>query len=113
MINEELQFKIQAYLDDSLSEAELAAFQKQLDTDAALQQEVELFRDFAEFLEDEYVAGRRTLLIVDEAQNLDDRTLEEIRLLTNVNADDRTYLQLLLVGQPELHDKLKQNNYRI
>ena len=75
-------------------------------------EEVELFRDFAEFLEDEYVAGRRTLLIVDEAQNLDDKTLEEIRLLTNINADDRTYLQLLLVGQPELHDKLKQHNLR-
>ena len=71
-----------------------------------------LFRDFAEFLEDEFVANRRTLLIVDEAQNLDDKTLEEIRLLTNINADDRTYLQLMLVGQPELHDKLKQNNLR-
>ena len=74
--------------------------------------EVELFQDFADFLHDEYAAGRRTLLIVDEAQNLDAKTLEEIRLLTNINADDRIYLQLLLVGQPELHEKLKQHNLR-
>ncbi|MEM7465443.1 MAG: AAA family ATPase, partial [Pseudomonadota bacterium] len=75
-------------------------------------EEVELFQIFTEFLEDEFVAGRRTLLIVDEAQNLDHKTLEEIRLLTNINADDRTYLQLMLVGQPELHDKLKQHELR-
>ena len=74
--------------------------------------EVELFQDFADFLYEEYAAGRRTLLIVDEAQNLDAKTLEEIRLLTNINADDQIYLQLMLVGQPELHDKLKQHNLR-
>lgn len=44
MINEELQFQIQAYLDGSLTGAKLTAFQKQLETDEALQQEVELYR---------------------------------------------------------------------
>jgi type II secretory pathway predicted ATPase ExeA len=73
---------------------------------------VELHQDFVEFLIGEYAAGRRTLLIVDEAQNLDAETLEEIRLLTNINADDHTLLQLLLVGQPELHDMLKRHDLR-
>ena len=73
---------------------------------------VELYHDFVEFLVDQYRQGRRTLLIVDEAQNLDVDTLEELRLLTNVNADDHHVLQTLLVGQPELHDKLKRHELR-
>lgn len=73
---------------------------------------VELHQDFVEFLIGEYAAGRRTLLIVDEAQNLDAETLEEIRLLTNINADDHILLQLLLVGQPELHETLKRHDLR-
>lgn len=73
---------------------------------------VELHHDFTQFLIKEYAAGRRTLLIVDEAQNLDPATLEEIRLLTNINSDDHTVLQLMLVGQPELHDLLKRHELR-
>ncbi|MEQ8663239.1 MAG: AAA family ATPase, partial [Gammaproteobacteria bacterium] len=73
---------------------------------------VELYHDFVEFLIEQYRQGRRTLLVVDEAQNLDVETLEELRLLTNVNADDHHVLQTLLVGQPELHDKLKQHDLR-
>ena len=73
---------------------------------------VELHEEFVQFLIGEYSAGRRTLLIVDEAQNLSAETLEEIRLLTNINADDHTLLQLLLVGQPELHDILKRHDLR-
>ncbi len=73
---------------------------------------VELYHDFIEFLCAEYAAGRHTLLIVDEAQNLDAEILEELRLLTNVNSDDNMVLQLLLVGQPEFHDKLKQHELR-
>lgn len=74
--------------------------------------EVELYQDFVEFLCAEYAAGRRTLLIVDEAQNLTPEVLEELRLLTNVNADDHLVMQLLLVGQPELHDILKRHELR-
>lgn len=73
---------------------------------------VELYQDFVAFLCAEYAAGRRTLLIVDEAQNLDVETLEEIRLLSNVNADDHLVLQLLLVGQPELHELLRKHELR-
>ncbi|MFT5416738.1 MAG: general secretion pathway protein A [Gammaproteobacteria bacterium] len=73
---------------------------------------IELYQVFTDFLIEQYTAGRRTLLIVDEAQNLDIATLEEIRLLTNINADEHTLIQVLLVGQPELHDLLKRNELR-
>lgn len=73
---------------------------------------VELYHDFVAFLIEQYRQGRRTLLVIDEAQNLDIETLEELRLLTNVNADDHHVLQTLLVGQPELHDKLKRHELR-
>src|SRR5271168_1671823 len=54
----------------------------------------------------EYAKGRRTLLIFDEAQNLSIEVLEELRLLSNVNSEKDLVLQILLVGQPELRDKL-------
>ena len=54
----------------------------------------------------EYGRGRRTLLIFDEAQNLSIRTLEELRLLSNVNSEKDVALQMILVGQPELRSKL-------
>jgi type II secretory pathway predicted ATPase ExeA len=54
----------------------------------------------------EYGKGRRTLLIFDEAQNLSMDALEELRLLSNVNSEKDLILQILLVGQPELRDKL-------
>ena len=73
---------------------------------------VELYHDFVEFLCAEYAQGRHTLLIVDEAQNMDAETLEELRLLTNVNSDDHMVLQMLIVGQPELHDTLKRHELR-
>jgi general secretion pathway protein A len=54
----------------------------------------------------EYAKGRRTLLILDEAQNLSIEVLEELRLLSNVNSEKDLVLQILLVGQPELRSKL-------
>jgi type II secretory pathway predicted ATPase ExeA len=54
----------------------------------------------------QYGTGRRTLLIIDEAQNLPLEVLEELRLLSNVNSEGDLVLQILLVGQPELRRKL-------
>ncbi|MGA7979447.1 MAG: AAA family ATPase [Chromatiaceae bacterium] len=68
---------------------------------------VELHETFEHFLIREYGRGRRTVLIVDEAQNLPIDTLEELRLLSNINADKDQVLQLILVGQPELRLKLE------
>ena len=73
---------------------------------------VELYHDFVAFVINEYSRGKQTLLIVDESQNLDPEILEELRLLTNVNADDHQVLQILLVGQPELHEVLKRHELR-
>jgi type II secretory pathway predicted ATPase ExeA len=53
-----------------------------------------------------YANGKRTLLIIDEAQNLSVEVLEELRLLSNVNSETDLVLQVLLVGQPELRRKL-------
>ncbi|QGU31565.1 AAA family ATPase [Thermochromatium tepidum] len=65
-------------------------------------------RAFVDFLADQYAKGRKTLLIIDEAQNLGRDTLEEIRLLSNVNSERDILLQVLLLGQPELRDRLRQ-----
>ena len=56
----------------------------------------------------QYAQGRRTLLIIDEAQNLSTEVLEELRLLSNVNSERDIVLQVLLVGQPELRAKLSR-----
>jgi general secretion pathway protein A len=60
----------------------------------------------------EYGRGRRTLLILDEAQNLSVEVLEELRLLSNVNSEKDLILQILLVGQPELRAKLARPELR-
>ena len=60
----------------------------------------------------EHARGRRTLLILDEAQNLSVGVLEELRLLSNINAEGDPMLQILLVGQPELREKLMQPELR-
>lgn len=60
----------------------------------------------------QYAHGRRTLLVVDEAQNLSAEVLEELRLLLNVNSDQDLVLQVLLVGQPELRATLRQPGLR-
>jgi type II secretory pathway predicted ATPase ExeA len=67
----------------------------------------ERYQTFVEFLLEEYRWGRRVLLIVDEAQNLDGETLEELRVLSNINADKDFLLQTILVGQPELRTTLR------
>ncbi len=52
------------------------------------------------------------ILIVDEAQNLGLETLEELRMLSNVNVDKHQFLQIILVGQPELKDMLRTPQLR-
>lgn len=68
---------------------------------------VELHRDIQDFFLKEYASGRSCVLIVDEAQNMDKESLEELRLISNINADKDQLLQIVLVGQPELLSILK------
>lgn len=56
--------------------------------------------------------GRRTILLVDEAQNLAAEVLEEVRLLTNLETAKQKLLQIILIGQPELRDLLGRNELR-
>lgn len=64
------------------------------------------------WLLERYREGETAVLIVDEAQNLSDEVLEEIRLLTNLETATEKLLQVVLVGQPELEQKLKQPQLR-
>jgi type II secretory pathway predicted ATPase ExeA len=74
--------------------------------------EVSQFEALNEFFIREYGKGRRTLLIFDEAQNLSIGTLEELRLLSNVNSEEDVALQTMLVGQPELRLKMARPELR-
>ena len=69
---------------------------------------VRMYQAFTDFLIGEYANNRRTVLIIDEAQNLKPKTLEELRMLSNINADKHQVLQLILVGQPELRTMLRK-----
>ncbi len=71
-----------------------------------------LYRVFVDFLIKEYANNKRTVLIIDEAQNIDIETLEELRLLSNINADKHLVLQLVLIGQPELLETLQLHELR-
>lgn len=59
------------------------------------------------FLIDNYAAGKMSVLIVDEAQNLGKKSLEKLRLLNNINSGQDELLKIILVGQPELLKKLQ------
>lgn len=73
---------------------------------------VPLFQKLQDFLIEEYAAGRRVVLIFDEAQNLSPESLEELRMLTNINSGKDEVIQLVLVGQPELRDMVLQPSLR-
>ncbi len=65
-----------------------------------------LLRDLAQYLVDQRLAGRMVLLVIDEAQNLSLGALEELRMLSNLETEKSKLLQIVLVGQPNLRDKL-------
>jgi general secretion pathway protein A len=69
---------------------------------------VSLYESFVDFLIAQYGNRRRTILVIDEAQNLDPVALEELRTLSNVNADKDQILAIILVGQPELKTLLNR-----
>jgi len=66
----------------------------------------ELLATLNQFLIEQYAAGRKVLLIIDEAQNLSHRVLEEVRLLSGVETTKEKVLRIILAGQPEMNEKL-------
>jgi type II secretory pathway predicted ATPase ExeA len=79
----------------------MVSFDQKIETSTPI-----MLRNFQDFLRAQRGIGRRTILIVDEAQNLGDDALEGLRMLSNINVDKEQFLQLILIGQPQLKDIL-------
>jgi general secretion pathway protein A len=69
-----------------------------------------LLARFSDYLLEQYAKRERVILIIDEAQNLPERSLEEIRMLSNLEAEKHHLIQIVLVGQPQLKEKLKKKS---
>nr|WCC90911.1 hypothetical protein [Desulfobacteraceae bacterium] len=81
-------------------------------TETLKQQSSEIqMRFLKEFLIDEIRMGRPAIVIVDEAQNLRNKTLEKLRLLSNLETEKRKLFKIILVGQPELEDRLRHKEF--
>lgn len=68
---------------------------------------VSMFQQLNNFLIEEMSRGNNVVLIIDEAQNIKTKVLEEIRMLSNLETDKEKLFQIILVGQPELKNKLE------
>jgi len=66
----------------------------------------EVLATLNQFLVEQYAAGRKVLLIIDEAQNLNQKVLEEVRMLSGIETTKDKVLRIILAGQPELNQKL-------
>lgn len=71
-----------------------------------------MLRQLNNFLLEELTKGSNVILVIDEAQNLKLSTLEEIRMLSNLETDTEKLFQIMLVGQPELKDKINSPRLR-
>lgn len=69
---------------------------------------VQMHQRLVDFLLEQYARNKSTLLIVDEAQNMPATTLEELRMLSNINSEKDLVLQVILSGQPDLKDTLRR-----
>ena len=67
-----------------------------------------LLTRFYNYLLEQYSKRERVILIIDEAQNLPEKTLEEIRMLSNLESEKHHLIQMILVGQPQLKEKLQR-----
>lgn len=105
---------IASILNPALSELELlATLCDELKIDYPAEPTLKQLTDLiAEFLSNNHQQGRNTLLVIDEAQHLQAEVLEQLRLLTNLETDHKKLLQVVLIGQPELQQQLKQNHLR-
>jgi putative secretion ATPase (PEP-CTERM system associated) len=90
----------------------LAAVNEEFGLDIHGRDKMALQRDLNDFLIQQYADSIRPILIIDEAQNLSAESLEEIRLLSNLETGGSKLLQIILVGQPELQEILDQHRLR-
>jgi len=105
---------IASILNPSLSEIELlATLCDELKIEYSVEPTLKQLTDkLSQFLLNNHQHGRNTLLVIDEAQHLRSEVLEQLRLLTNLETDHKKLLQVVLIGQPELQQQLKQNHLR-
>lgn len=71
-----------------------------------------LFARLRDFLIEIGASGKKAVIIIDEAQNLPNETLEELRILSNLETEKEKLLKIILAGQPELDDKLDEESLR-
>lgn len=90
----------------------LGAIVKAFDLDLGAEGPIARYHALIEFVIDQYAHGKRCVLIIDEADRLSASALEEVRMLSNVNADKDFVLQLILVGQNELKATLRRPDMR-
>jgi len=85
---------------------------RELAIESAGDELAESVRTFHEYLIDQYEKGRNVALLIDEAQNMPTETLENLRMLSNLETSTDKLLQMVLIGQPELQAKLDQHELR-
>jgi general secretion pathway protein A len=97
----------------SPSEVELlSAINREFGLPTAARTRTDLLDSLNQFLVEKNASGRRVLLVIDEAQNLDPAVLEQVRLLSNLETDRAKLLQIVLIGQPELEENLSRSDLR-
>ena len=84
----------------------------ELGADSLPQHTDDMVRTLHEMLIEEYAAGRNIFLVIDEAQNMPVKTLESLRMLSNIETTKDKLMQIVLVGQPELDRKLSRYELR-
>ena len=85
---------------------------KELDLERNTDDEVEMVNDLHRLMIEEYKQSRRLVLLIDEAQNMPVKTLENLRMLSNLETSTEKLLQIVLVGQPELEQILDRTELR-
>ena len=90
----------------------LKAICREFEIDVDVREKVDIMEIFQDFLLERYAQNERVLLIIDEAQNISPEAMEEIRMLSNLEAEKSHLIQIILIGQPELKRKLQRNDLK-
>jgi len=90
----------------------LKAICREFEIDVDVREKVDIMEIFQDFLLERYAQNERVLLIIDEAQNISRDAMEEIRMLSNLEAEKSHLIQIILIGQPELKSQLQRNDLK-
>lgn len=90
----------------------MAAIATEFGLDVRNKDRFQILQILNHFLLEEMAKQRDVILIIDEAQNLTNDLLEQVRLISNLETDDRKLIQIVLMGQPELRDRLNEHSLR-